>query len=205
MKFFIDTTRLSDFDDIRDAGILDGVTINLNDLKREGVIDEVVIQQFYQECSAITSGDICISVIGTDFADLLAEGEWLAGWGPNLVVGLTMSRTGIRVIRQLSERGVRTCAVVHTTGQAILAARAGASYVSVPVGEIDKLNRNGIAMIEQIAEIFAIQGLESELMAGAMRNAGQIIAVAQAGADVVACSPELFTALLEPPSDIGLE
>lgn len=197
MKFFFDTTRFSDLEDIRDLGILDGVTTELNALKRDGLIDEVVIEQFYQKWTAITTGDICISIIGTNFADLVAEGEWIAGWGPNLVIGIAMSRTGLKAIRQLSERGVRTCAVVHTTGQALLAARAGASYVSVPVEEIDKLNGNGIAIIEQIAEIFAIQGLESELLAGAMRNTEQIIAVAQAGADVVACTSELITALLE--------
>lgn len=206
MKFFIDTARLSDFEDIRDAGILDGATTDLKALAREGITDEAAIQQFYQKLSAITTGDICLSIIGTDFANLVAEGEWLAGLGPNLVVTVTMSRTGIKVIRQLSDRGVRTCAVAHTTGQAILAARAGASYVSVPIGKINDLNREGIAVIEQIVEIFAIQGLESEVLAGAIRNPGQIIAAAKAGADVVACSPEMITALLEPPStDIGLE
>jgi transaldolase len=207
MKFFIDTASLQDIREAKDLGILDGVTTNPSLMAKEGISGEANIMAHYQAICEITDGDVSAEVISTDFQGMIEEGERLAKLAPNIVVKIPMIKEGIKAIRYLTDHGIRTnCTLVFSAGQAILAAKAGATYLSPFIGRVDDINWDGINLIEQIAEIYAIQGFETEILAASIRNAKHIVDAARSGADVVTCPLSAITGLLNHPlTDIGLE
>lgn len=207
MKFFVDTASLQDIREAKDLGILDGVTTNPSLMAKEGISGEENILAHYQAICEITDGDVSAEVISTDFEGMIAEGERLAQLAPNIVVKIPMIKEGIKAIRYLTDRGIRTnCTLVFSAGQAILAAKAGATYLSPFIGRVDDINWDGVQLIEQIAEIYAIQGFETEILAASIRNAKHIVDAARSGADVVTCPLNAILGLLKHPlTDIGLE
>ena len=207
MKFFVDTASLADIREAKDLGILDGVTTNPSLMAKEGIAGEANVMAHYKAICEITDGDVSAEVISTDFAGMIAEGEKLAQIAPNIVVKIPMIKDGIKAIRYLTDKGIRTnCTLVFSAGQAILAAKAGATYLSPFIGRIDDINWDGMQLIENVAEIYAIQGFETEILAASIRSAKHIVDAAKAGADVVTCPLKAILGLLKHPlTDIGLE
>ncbi|HKK75883.1 MAG TPA: fructose-6-phosphate aldolase [Saprospiraceae bacterium] len=207
MKFFVDTASLSDIQEAQDLGILDGVTTNPSLMAKEGISGEENVLNHYKEICKITDGDVSAEVISTDFEGMIAEGEKLAALAPNIVVKIPMIKEGVKAIRYLTDKGIRTnCTLIFSAGQAILAAKAGATYLSPFIGRIDDINWEGMDLIEQIAEIYAVQGFETEILAASIRSSKHIVDAARAGADVVTCPLEAILGLLKHPlTDIGLE
>lgn len=207
MKFFIDTASLEQIKEARDLGILDGVTTNPSLMAMEGVAGKDNIYRHYKAIADIVDGDVSAEVIATDFDGMMREGQQLAEIAPNIVVKIPMIKEGVKALRALTDLGIRTnCTLVFSAGQAILAAKAGATYVSPFIGRIDDINWNGMELIHQIAEIYAIQGFETEILAASIRSARHIVEAAQNGADVVTCPLSSILGLLKHPlTDIGLE
>lgn len=207
MKFFIDTANLNQIKEAKDLGILDGVTTNPSLMAKEGISGEINVMKHYQAICDIVSGDVSAEVISTDFEGIVKEGKKLAELAPNIVVKVPMIKEGIKAISHFTEIGIRTnCTLVFSPGQAILAAKAGATYLSPFIGRVDDINWDGVALIEQIAEIYAIQGFETEILAASIRSAKHIVEAAKAGADVVTCPLTPILGLLKHPlTDIGLE
>jgi len=207
MKFFVDTASLSDIQEAQDLGILDGVTTNPSLMAKEGISGEENVLNHYKEICKITDGDVSAEVISTVFEGMIAEGEKLAALAPNIVVKIPMIKEGVKAIRYLTDKGIRTnCTLIFSAGQAILAAKAGATYLSPFIGRIDDINWEGMDLIEQIAEIYAVQGFETEILAASIRSSKHIVDAARAGADVVTCPLEAILGLLKHPlTDIGLE
>ena len=208
MKFFVDTANLDQIKEAKDLGILDGVTTNPSLMAKEGITgQENVIAHYKAICDIVDGGDVSAEVISTDFAGMIAEGERLAEIAPNIVVKIPMIKDGVKALARLTDRGIRTnCTLVFSPGQAILAAKAGATYVSPFVGRIDDINWNGMDLIENIAEIYAIQGFETEILAASIRSAIHIVQASKVGADVVTCPLKSILGLLKHPlTDIGLE
>ncbi|MCB0624290.1 MAG: fructose-6-phosphate aldolase [Saprospiraceae bacterium] len=159
MKFFIDTASLSQIEEARDLGILDGVTTNPSLMAKEGITGEAHILQHYAKICEIVEGDVSAEVISTDFEGMIAEGQRLAEIAPNIVVKVPMIKEGVKAIRWFADHGIRTnCTLVFSAGQAILAAKAGATYLSPFIGRIDDINWDGMELIGQIAELYSIQG-----------------------------------------------
>ncbi|MCL4156499.1 UNVERIFIED_CONTAM: hypothetical protein GTU68_058887 [Idotea baltica] len=206
MKFFIDTASLDQIREAKDLGILDGVTTNPSLMAKEGITGEANIIQHYVDICKIVDGDVSAEVISTDFDGIVEEGKRLAALAENIVVKVPMIREGIKAISYFSAHGIRTnCTLVFSAGQAILAAKAGATYLSPFVGRVDDISWDGIDLIRQIAEIYAVQGYETEILAASIRNAKHIVDAAQAGADVVTCPLSSMLGLLKHPlTDIGL-
>lgn len=207
MKFFIDTASLDQIKEAKDLGILDGVTTNPSLMAKEGISGDENIINHYKTICEIVPGDVSAEVISTDFDGIVEEGKRLAGLADNIVVKVPMIKEGIKAISHFTEIGIRTnCTLVFSAGQAILAAKAGATYLSPFIGRIDDINWGGIELIQQIAEIYAIQGFETEILAASIRNAKHIVDAATAGADVVTCPLSSILGLLKHPlTDIGLE
>ncbi len=207
MKFFIDTASLDHIQEAADLGILDGVTTNPSLMAKEGIAGQVNIKQHYKKICNIVDGDVSAEVIATDFKGIIEEGQELADLAPNIVVKVPMIKDGIKAIRWFTDNGIRTnCTLVFSAGQAILAAKAGATYLSPFIGRIDDINWDGMALIQQIAEIFAIQGYETEILAASIRNSRHIVQAAESGADIVTCPLSAIMGLLKHPlTDIGLE
>lgn len=208
MKFFIDTASLDQIREASDLGILDGVTTNPSLMAKEGISGEENIYKHYKAiCDLVPEGDISAEVISTDYEGIVAEGEKLAAIAPNIVVKVPMIKDGVKAISTFTAKGIRTnCTLVFSAGQAILAAKAGATYLSPFIGRIDDINWNGMDLIEQIAEIYAIQGFDTQILAASIRSAKHIVDSAQAGADVVTCPLSSILGLLKHPlTDIGLE
>ena len=207
MKFFIDTASLDHIKEAKDLGILDGVTTNPSLMAKEGISGTENIRNHYAKICEIVSGDVSAEVISTDFEGIVAEGKELAQIAPNIVVKVPMIKDGIKAIRWFYDNGIRTnCTLVFSAGQAILAGKAGATYLSPFIGRVDDINWNGIELIREIAEIYAIQGFDTEILAASIRNSRHIVQSAQAGADVVTCPLSAIMGLLKHPlTDIGLE
>lgn len=206
MKFFIDTANLADIREARDLGILDGVTTNPSLMAKEGISGEANILKHYEAICQIVDGDVSAEVIATDFEGIISEGKRLAALAPNIVVKVPMIKEGIKAIRYFSDHDIRTnCTLVFSSGQAILAAKAGATYLSPFIGRIDDVNWYGMDLIQEIAEIYAIQGYETEILAASIRNSRQIVDAAKSGADIVTCPLNAILGLLKHPlTDIGL-
>lgn len=206
MKFFIDTANLDHIREARDLGILDGVTTNPSLMAKEGIAGDAAVRRHYEAICQLTQGDVSAEVIATDYDGILREGRELVKIAPNIVVKVPMIREGIRAIRQMADEGIRTnCTLVFSAGQAILAAKAGATYLSPFIGRIDDTNWDGMALIREIAEIYAIQGYDTEILAASIRSALHIVESAKAGADVVTCPLNAILGLLRHPlTDIGL-
>lgn len=206
MKFFIDTANLAQIKEANDLGILDGVTTNPTLMAKEGIKGEEAIAQHYKTICELVEGDISAEVLSTDFATIIEEGKKLAAIHPNIIVKVPMIKDGIKAIKWFTDNGIKTnCTLIFSAGQAILAAKAGASYVSPFIGRIDDSGWDGVQLIAQIANIFEIQDFKTEVLAASIRSANHIIQCAEAGADVCTCPLDSILALLKHPlTDIGL-
>ncbi|MEM1220061.1 MAG: fructose-6-phosphate aldolase [Bacteroidota bacterium] len=207
MKFFIDTASLEQIQEAKDLGILDGVTTNPSLMAKEGITGQDNIYQHYAKICEITSGDVSAEVISTDFEGMIREGQALAEIAPNIVVKVPMIKEGVKALRWFYDHGIRTnCTLVFSAGQAILAAKAGATYLSPFIGRIDDINWDGMELIRKIAELYAIQGYDTEILAASVRNSKHIVEAALNGADVVTCPLSSILGLLKHPlTDIGLD
>lgn len=207
MKFFIDTANLAQIKEAHDLGILDGVTTNPSLMAKEGIKgQEAIINHYKTICEMVDGGDISAEVISTDFEAIVEEGKKLAAIHPNIVVKVPMIKDGVKAIKWFTDNGIRTnCTLVFSAGQAILAAKAGAAYVSPFIGRIDDSSWDGVELIAQIAQIYAVQGFKTEILAASIRSALHIVKCAEAGADVCTSPLESILGLLKHPlTDIGL-
>jgi len=207
MKFFIDTASLDQIKEAKDLGILDGVTTNPSLMAKEGITGAANIKNHYAKICEIVDGDVSAEVIATDAQGIISEGSELAQIAPNIVVKVPMIKDGVKAIRWFTDNGIRTnCTLVFSAGQAILAAKAGASYISPFIGRVDDISWDGVALIHQIAELYAIQGYDTEILAASIRTAKHIVDAALAGADIATCPLSSILGLLKHPlTDIGLE
>lgn len=207
MKFFVDTASLSQIQEAADLGILDGVTTNPSLMAKEGISGEQNVINHYKAICEIVDGDVSAEVISTDYEGMVREGEILSKIASNIVVKVPMIKDGVKALAKFTEMGIRTnCTLVFSTGQAILAAKAGATYVSPFIGRIDDITWDGMGLIEEIVEVYAVQGYETEILAASIRSAKHIVEAARAGADVVTCPLTSILGLLKHPlTDIGLE
>lgn len=206
MKFFIDTANLDQIREANELGILDGVTTNPSLMAKEGITGHDNVLNHYKAICNIVNGDVSAEVISTDFKGMVEEGERLAALHPNIVVKVPMIVDGVKAISHFTQKGIRTnCTLVFSAGQAILAAKAGATYLSPFIGRIDDSSWDGMELIQQIAEIYSIQGYETQILAASIRNPLHIVKSAQAGADVVTCPLSAIMGLFKHPlTDIGL-
>lgn len=206
MKFFIDTADLDQIKEANELGILDGVTTNPSLMAKVGIKGTDAIMQHYKTICELVDGDISAEVISTDFAGMVEEGKKLAAIHPNIVVKVPMIKDGIKALKWFSDNGIKTnCTLVFSAGQAILAAKAGATYVSPFIGRIDDSGWDGMQLIGQIANIYSIQGYETEILAASIRSANHIIEAATLGADVCTCPLDSILGLLKHPlTDLGL-
>lgn len=209
MLFFIDTANLDHIREAAELGILDGVTTNPSLMAKEGISGEKEILKHYRTiCDIVGEGrDVSAEVISTDFKGMVEEGKKLAELHENIVVKVPMIKDGIKAIAHFSDIGIRTnCTLVFSAGQAILAAKAGATYVSPFIGRIDDISWDGMLLIEDIYKIYDITGYETAILAASIRNPLHIVQAAKAGADVVTCPLSAILGLLNHPlTDIGLE
>ena len=207
MRFFIDTANLDQIEEAKDLGILDGVTTNPSLMAKSGITGAKNIEDHYKRICELVEGDVSAEVIATDVKGIISEGEYLAGLAPNIVVKVPMIKDGIKAISYFSEKGIKTnCTLVFSPGQAILAAKAGATYISPFIGRVDDINWDGIALIQDLAEIYAVQMFETEILAASIRNAKHIVDAARAGADIATCPLHTILGLFKHPlTDIGLE
>lgn len=206
MKFFIDTANLSQIKEAQDLGILDGVTTNPSLMAKEGITGQDAVLRHYKAICDIVTDNVSAEVIATDYEGIIAEGELLASIDEKIVVKVPMIKDGIKAIKYFSQRGIRTnCTLIFSAGQALLAAKAGATFVSPFIGRIDDMGYDGIYLIEQISQIFKNYGYETEVLAASIRNSLHIIRCAEAGADVVTAPLNAITGLLNHPlTDKGL-
>jgi transaldolase len=206
MKFFIDTANLAQKKEAHDLGILDGVTTNPSLMAKEGIKGHEAVIQHYKTICEMVDGDISAEVVSTDFDGIVAEGKILAALHKNIVVKVPMIKEGVKAIKWFTDNGIRTnCTLVFSAGQAILAAKAGAAYVSPFIGRIDDSGWDGLELIHQIRQIFSIQGYKTEILAASIRYPNHIIKCAEAGADVCTCPLSSILGLLKHPlTDIGL-
>ena len=206
MKFFIDTAAIDQIKEAKDLGILDGVTTNPSLMAKEGITGESNIKEHYAKICDVVDGDVSAEVISTDFDGIISEGKELAKIATNIVVKVPMIKDGVKAIRWFTDNDIRTnCTLVFSAGQAILAAKAGASYISPFIGRIDDTNWDGVQLIREIAEMYAIQGYDTEILAASIRNSRHIVQSALAGADIVTCPLTAIMGLLNHPiTDIGL-
>ncbi|MFT3824115.1 MAG: fructose-6-phosphate aldolase [Chitinophagaceae bacterium] len=207
MKFFIDTANLDQIKEAHALGILDGVTTNPSLMAKEGIKGEAAIAKHYLDiCEIVDGGDVSAEVLSTTFNEIVEEGKKLAAIHPSIVVKVPMIKDGVKALKYFSDNGIKTnCTLVFSAGQAILAAKAGANYVSPFIGRIDDSSWDGVQLIEQIAHIYQIQGFKTEILAASIRSALHIVKCAEAGADVCTCPLEPIMGLLKHPlTDIGL-
>ena len=206
MKFFLDTANLAQIKEAHDLGILDGITTNPTLMAKEGIKGEDAIMKHYATICDVVDGDVSAEVTSITFNDIVAEGKRLASIHPNIVVKVPIIKDGVKAMKYFTDNGIRTnCTLVFSAGQAILAAKAGASYVSPFIGRIDDSNWDGLILIEQLANIFAVQGYKTEILAASIRNPLHIVKCAELGADVCTCPLESILGLLKHPlTDIGL-
>ena len=207
MKFFIDTANLDQIKEAAELGILDGVTTNPSLMAKEGITGVENIHNHYRAICAIVDGDVSAEVISTEFQGIIDEGQVLADLAPNIVVKVPMIRDGVKALNWFRNHNIRTnCTLVFSTGQAILAAKAGANYLSPFIGRIDDINWDGMSLIREISEVYNIQGYSTEILAASIRSSRHIIDAAKSGADVVTCPLSAILGLLSHPlTDIGLE
>jgi transaldolase len=207
MKFFIDTANLDQIREANDLGILDGVTTNPSLMAKEGISAYNAVMQHYIDICNIVEGDVSAEVISTEYDGMIKEGEALAALHPNIVVKIPMIKDGIKAIRYFSDKGIKTnCTLVFSAGQAILAAKAGATYLSPFVGRVDDISWDGIDLIAQIVNIYQNYDVETQVLAASIRNPLHIVQCAEVGADVVTCPLSAILGLLKHPlTDIGLQ
>ncbi|MCO5258998.1 MAG: fructose-6-phosphate aldolase [Crocinitomicaceae bacterium] len=207
MKFFIDTANLEEIKEAYDLGILDGVTTNPSLMAKEGITGKKNILNHYVKICKIVDGPVSAEVISTDFKEMIKEGEELAKLHKNIVIKIPMITEGIKAIKYFSSKGIKTnCTLVFSAGQALLAAKAGATYISPFLGRLDDISYDGIDLIQQIRVIFDNYMFETEILAASVRYPMHIIHCAEIGADVATCPLKAIKALANHPlTDKGLE
>ncbi len=207
MKFFIDTANLKEIKEAYDLGVLDGVTTNPSLMAKEGIKGDEAVRAHYKAICDIVDNNVSAEVIATDFESIIKEGRELAKIDDKIVVKVPMIKEGVKAIKKFTSEGIRTnCTLVFSAGQAILAAKAGASYVSPFVGRLDDVSTDGLALIEQIVLIYSNYGYRTEVLAASVRHAMHLVQCAEIGADVVTCPLNVITGLLNHPlTDIGLQ
>ena len=206
MKFFIDTANLSQIQEAQDLGVLDGVTTNPSLMAKEGITGKAAILQHYKNICEIVEGDVSAEVIATDFEGIVREGEELAALHPQIVVKVPMIKDGIKAIKYFTDKGIRTnCTLVFSAGQALLAAKAGATYVSPFNGRLDDISADGLSLIEEIRLIYDNYNFETQILAASVRHTMHILECAKIGADVITAPLSAITGLLKHPlTDSGL-
>ena len=207
MKYFIDTANLNQIKEAHDLGILDGVTTNPSLMAKEGIKGESAVNKHYQTiCEIVEVGDVSAEVTTVDFKSIVKQCKKLAALAKNIVVKVPMIPDSVKAIKLVTENGIRTnCTLICSAGQAMLAAKAGAAYVSPFIGRIDDSGWDGIELIEQISHIFTIQQIDSQILAASIRSSLHIIKCAEAGANVCTCPLESIIGLTKHPlTDIGL-
>ncbi|ROH99510.1 fructose-6-phosphate aldolase [Chryseobacterium daecheongense] len=207
MKFFIDTANLAMIEEASALGVLDGVTTNPSLMAKEGISGKQNIHNHYLEICKIADGDISAEVLGVTFEEMVKEGEELAALHPRIVVKVPMTKDGIKAIKYFSEKGIKTnCTLVFSPGQALLAAKAGATYVSPFLGRLDDVSTDGLQLISDIRLIYDNYAFQTQILAASVRHSMHIINCAKIGADVVTCPLAPILSLLKHPlTDSGLD
>ena len=206
MKFFIDTANLEQIKEAQDLGILDGVTTNPSLMAKEEISGEESVNQRYVDICNIVDGDVSAEVISTDYEGIIKEGTALAELHPQIVVKVPMIKDGVKAIKYFTDHGIRTnCTLIFSAGQALLAAKAGASYISPFLGRLDDVSTDGLELIAQIRTIFDNYGFGTEILAASIRHPMHIVRCAEIGADVATCPLKPILSLLNHPlTDKGL-
>lgn len=206
MKFFIDTANLAQIKEAQDLGVLDGVTTNPSLMAKEDISGDTNVIAHYKAICDIVDGDVSAEVISTDFEGMVREGEALAALDEKIVVKIPMIKDGVKALKYFSDKGIKTnCTLIFSAGQALLAAKAGATYVSPFIGRLDDISTDGLGLIENIRVIYDNYGFETEILAASVRHPMHIIECAQIGADVMTGPLSAIEALLKHPlTDIGL-
>jgi len=206
MKFFIDTANLKEIKEAYDLGVLDGVTTNPSLMAKEGITGADNIQAHYKAICQIVDNNVSAEVIATEFDAIIKEGKELAKIDSKIVVKVPMIKDGVKALKKFSSEGIRTnCTLVFSPGQAILAAKAGASYVSPFIGRLDDISEDGVNLIAQLRLIYDNYNFKTEILAASIRHTIHLVKCAEIGADVVTCPLKVITDLLNHPlTDIGL-
>ena len=207
MKFFIDTANLDQIREAQQLGVLDGVTTNPSLMAKEGITGRNNILKHYVDICNIVEGDVSAEVIATDFEGMIKEGEELADLHEQIVVKVPMIRDGVKALKYFSDNGIKTnCTLVFSPGQALLAAKAGANYVSPFIGRLDDVSSDGLSLIAEIRQIYDNYAFQTEILAASIRHTMHIIECAKLGADVMTGPLSAIDGLLKHPlTDIGLE
>ena len=207
MKFFIDTANLEQIREAHKLGVLDGVTTNPSLMAKENIRGEEACRRHYIDICRIVEGDVSAEVIATDFEGMVREGEELAALDPHIVVKIPCTAEGIRAVTYFTAKGIRTnCTLVFSVGQALLAAPAGATYVSPFVGRLDDISEDGVALVAHIVRVYRTYGFRTQVLAASIRHTHHIIQCMDAGADVVTCPLNAIMGLLKHPlTDSGLK
>ncbi len=207
MKFFIDTANLDQIRDAQELGVLDGVTTNPSLMAKEGITGRNNILKHYVDICNIVEGDVSAEVIATDLKGMIKEGEELADLHEQIVVKVPMIRDGVKALKYFADHGIRTnCTLVFSPGQALLAAKAGANYVSPFIGRLDDVSSDGLSLIAEIRQIYDNYAFQTEILAASIRHTMHIIECAKLGADVMTGPLSAIDGLLKHPlTDIGLE
>ena len=207
MKYFIDTANLDQIRQAYEMGVLDGVTTNPSLMAKEGIKGKENQHKHYVDICNIVKSDVSAEVISTDYEGMIAEGEELAALNEHIVIKLPCTADGIRAVKYFSEKGMKTnCTLVFSVGQALLAAKAGATYVSPFVGRLDDISEDGVGLIKEIVDMYNYYGYATQVLAASIRHTRHIIDCLKAGADVATCPLAAIKGLLNHPlTDIGLE
>lgn len=207
MKFFIDTANLDQIRQANELGILDGVTTNPSLMAKEGIKGEDAIRNHYLAIAKIVNGDVSAEVLSSDYESMVKEGKELANIHPNIVIKIPCTIDGLRAIHTLHEKRYRTnCTLVFNAGQAMMAARAGASYVSPFIGRIDDIGGDGIALVQQIVDIYRTYDIQTQIIAASIRNVLHIIQSMEVGADVATCPLAMLLGVMKHPlTESGLK
>lgn len=206
MKFFLDTANLDQIREAQDLGILDGVTTNPSLMAREGIKGRENILNHYLKICEIVDGEVSAEVISTDYEGMIKEGNELAALNPQIVVKVPVIKDGIKAIKYFSDKGIKTnCTLCFSPGQALLAAKAGATFISPFVGRLDDISSDGIDLVAKISNLYSYYGYETQIIAASVRHTMHIMQCTEAGADVVTCPLEPILGLLKHPlTDSGL-
>ena len=207
MKFFIDTANIAQIKEAAELGILDGVTTNPSLMAKEGIKGDEAIKKHYVDICNIVQGDVSAEVFATDYATMITEGVELASLHPQIVVKVPCTKEGIKAVRWFSDNNIKTnCTLVFTLGQALLAAKANATYVSPFVGRLDDISSNGVQLVQDIVDMYEYYGYQTQVLAASIRSTQHIIDCMKAGADVATCPLNTILGLLNHPlTDKGLD
>jgi transaldolase len=207
MKFFIDTANLNEIKEAYNLGVLDGVTTNPSLMAKEGIAGAEKVKAHYKAICDIVDNNVSAEVIATDFDNIITEGKELAKIDDKIVVKVPMIKDGVKAIKKFTSEGIRTnCTLVFSPGQALLAAKAGASYLSPFIGRLDDISQDGLELIAQIRLIYNNYGFETEILAASIRHTIHLVKCAEIGADVVTCPLNVIMSLLKHPlTDSGLD